>query len=168
MTNAVAPSARADERTTPRLKWCGNSCHMDYISPNITIMENEWFFLPGWTHGLPALIDSLTEVEVFFRYYDGRVENLNAHDSIDWYEHEQGEFCVRNAEEYEEALRQLDEHDLQNAIDEVAYKITKNEPDRFNSVRDKVEKICREDGMTTEDEILQMFRENLDALLKRI
>ena len=65
----------------------------------------------GWTHSTPALIYSLTEFPVFF--YDaakGTVENIEDGGGIDAYENRNGYFCV-NPEDYEIALRQIDDHD---------------------------------------------------------
>lgn len=69
----------------------------------------------GWTHTDPALIYTCTEVAVYFHDND-RDEMLNVSnfpDGIDHFENMNGEFYVRD-EDYDEAYRQLEEHDREN------------------------------------------------------
>ena len=77
--------------------------------------ENDELFcyriIHGGTHGMPALIYTLTEFSVFFRYKDGTIENIDKHDEgIDYYENEEGDFCML-ADEYEIAVRHVEDHD---------------------------------------------------------
>ena len=65
----------------------------------------------GWTHDDPALLYNNTEVSVYF--YDSTtntVENIDNYAGIDAYENREGFFLVKS-DEYEEAYRQLEEHD---------------------------------------------------------
>ena len=76
----------------------------------------EYVKLHGWTHDDPALIYSNTDIDVFF-YDSGRntVENIDNEAGIDAYENREGFFLVR-ADEYDEAYRQLEEHDRANGL----------------------------------------------------
>lgn len=69
----------------------------------------------GWTHDDPALIYTCTEVPVYFHDTDRdeiiKVDNFE--DGIDHFENMNGEFYVRESD-YDEAYRQLDEHDKEN------------------------------------------------------
>lgn len=70
----------------------------------------------GWTHDDPALLYNNTEVDVFF--YDNKtntVENIDNEAGIDAYENRDGFFLVR-AEDYDEAYRQLAEHDQEQGF----------------------------------------------------
>ena len=72
--------------------------------------------LHGWTHTEPALIYNNTEIEVFF--FDSKkntVENIDNEAGIDAYEDRDGFFLVRS-EDYEEAFRQLAEHDQEQGF----------------------------------------------------
>lgn len=65
----------------------------------------------GWTHEDPALLYSNTRVDVYF--YDTEkktIENIDNEAGIDAYADRKGIFLVRDGE-YEEAYRQLEEHD---------------------------------------------------------
>ena len=69
-------------------------------------------FVPGWTHDLPALIAGITEVSLYF--HDNDTDTMECVDNnpagIDAYANRNGSFYVR-AEDYDEALRQIEEHD---------------------------------------------------------
>lgn len=67
----------------------------------------------GWTHGMPALIYSLTDVSLFFHDSDtGEIVNVDdAEGGIDSFEDRNGDFCVRGYE-YKMALRQVEDHDV--------------------------------------------------------
>lgn len=65
----------------------------------------------GWTHDGPALLYSNTDVNVYF--YDSEkntVENIDNPAGIDAYENRKGFFLVKS-EDFDEAYRQLEEHD---------------------------------------------------------
>ena len=65
----------------------------------------------GWTHGEPALIYSITEIALFFRDDNGTIESVDNNPAgIDAYENRIGFFCVV-ADEYDEAFRQIEQHD---------------------------------------------------------
>lgn len=65
----------------------------------------------GWTHGIAALIESLTEYALFFRDGNGTIECVSDNPKgIDAYEDREGTFCVL-AEDYYPALNQIREHD---------------------------------------------------------
>lgn len=67
----------------------------------------------GWTHTDPALIATCTEVAVYFHDTD-RDEILNVDNyGIDHFEDMNGEFYV-HSDDYDEAYRQLEEHDREN------------------------------------------------------
>ncbi len=74
-------------------------------------IETEYRRIHGWTHDDPALIYSNTKVSVYF--YDdttNTIENIDNPAGIDAYENRQGFFLVL-AMDYDEAYRQLEEHD---------------------------------------------------------
>lgn len=66
--------------------------------------------LNGWTHDLPALVYSLTSVDLYFHDFrtDG-IEKVTA-ESIDEYAERNGEFLVHE-DDYEVAEQQIYEHD---------------------------------------------------------
>ena len=64
----------------------------------------------GWTHDMPALIYSLTSIDLYFHDFDtDNIEKVNA-ESIDCYAERNGEFCV-HVDDYELAEQQIYEHD---------------------------------------------------------
>ena len=92
------------------MTWSGGNegVLIDLVELEIT---NHFTFrkLSGWTHDLPALVQSLTDFSLYFR--DSETGNFEVvEDSIDFYEDRDGAFFI-NANEYDEAIRQINEHD---------------------------------------------------------
>lgn len=93
--------------------------------------EEHYRHVHGWTHDDPALLYGNTETEVFF--YDKKentVENIENPAGIDAYENREGFFLVR-AGQYEEAYRQLQEHDaieqVYSLLDKLPHTVNVNE-----------------------------------------
>lgn len=64
----------------------------------------------GWTHDEPALIWSITDIELYFHDTDtDSIEKVR--DSIDFYQDRNGRFMVRS-EDYDKAYQQIYEHDV--------------------------------------------------------
>lgn len=64
----------------------------------------------GWTHDMPALIYSLTSIDLYFHDFDtDNIEKVSA-ESIDCYAERNGEFCV-HVDDYDLAEQQIYEHD---------------------------------------------------------
>ena len=64
----------------------------------------------GWTHDMPALIYSLTSIDLYFHDFDtDGIEKVDA-GSIDCYAERNGEFCV-HVDDYDLAEQQIYEHD---------------------------------------------------------
>lgn len=89
----------------------------DYIIEQLVFSQRNAKYLcyrklDGWTHGTPALVQSLTEFPVFFHDDEkDTVENISDNaGGIDAYENRHGFFCV-HPEDYELALRQINDHD---------------------------------------------------------
>lgn len=89
----------------------------------VTVSENgqnqEYTRVHGWTHDDPALIYNNTEIDVFF--YDNEtntVENIDNEAGIDAYQNRDGFFLVRS-EEYNEAYRQSEQHDIDSISDDI-------------------------------------------------
>lgn len=70
--------------------------------------------ISGWTHDIPALIAANTDIDLFFFHTNGDIECVTDRvEGIDYFEDMDGFFCVRE-HEFDEALRQVEEHDKQH------------------------------------------------------
>lgn len=66
--------------------------------------------LNGWTHDMPALVYSLTSVDLYFHDFDTDGIQKVTTDSIDFYADRNGEFLIHE-DDYEIAEQQIYEHD---------------------------------------------------------
>lgn len=130
--------------------------------------EQEYTHVHGWTHNDPALIYNNTEIDVFF--YDSEkntVENIENPDNeagIDGYEGRNGFFLVRT-EDYDEAYRQMEEHDREMGIVD-GYDNPQSEPTREEMLKRVVE-IISLDNQAYSPEEQAIVRDAVTVMLEK-